>query len=55
MAAKLTQSPGRPPRLWVSPKVLPSAMDRILRSSGASPRNWSQHSNSIRRPEAPIG
>ena len=52
---KLTQAPGWPPRLWVSPSVRPAVMAAICRSAGASPRSWSQHSKSIRRPHAPMG
>src|SRR5439155_6548199 len=52
---KLTHSPGEPPRLWVRASFLPAAIEEIVRSGGASPRSWSQHSKSMRRPLAPIG
>ena len=51
---KLTHAPGPPPRLWVSALRLAAAIDAIWRAP-ASPRSCSQHSNSIRRPDAPIG
>ncbi len=51
---KLTQAPGAPPRLWVRALRLPAATLAICRSP-ASPRSCVQHSNSIRRPDAPIG
>lgn len=54
--AKLTHSPGAPPRLWVMPRVLPpSVTDLIWRSAGACLRSCSQHSNNMRSPEAPMG
>src|SRR5690606_5196446 len=53
MPTKLTISPGYPPRLCVSAR--PRSAVSMRRSSGASPRSWSQHSNSIRSPDAPTG
>ena len=52
---KLTHSAGEPPRLWVRASFLPAATDLIVRSGGASWRSCSQHSNSMRRPLAPMG
>src|SRR5690606_6023017 len=49
-----TISPGWPPRLCVSAR-LRSATVVIWRSCGASPRSCSQHSNSMRDPDAPTG
>jgi len=50
-----TASPGPPPRLCVSARDLPAATVPTVRSVGAMPRSCSQHSNIMRRPDAPIG
>src|SRR5437762_3600219 len=51
---KETHSPGAPPRLWVRASLRPRATLWIWRLP-ASPRSCSHASNSMRRPEAPIG
>src|SRR5262249_39739231 len=49
-----THSPGAPPRLWVSASLRPRSTLLICRLP-ASPRSCSHASNSMRRPDAPIG